>query len=101
MNDFDTEETNQSAKQVLTELDLPELTHTRCLTILNDTRTKEILTERNINGIIAGAIYIAAIQTENRLSQHSIADVMDISESTIHKYYVTLVKVLDLKKKKD
>ena len=94
-------ETKQSAKQVLTELGLPEQTHTQCLTILDDRRTKDILTEKNADSIIAGAIYIAAILTENRLTQQSLADVMDISQATIRKYYVMLVKVLELKKKKD
>lgn len=89
-------EAKQSVKQVLTELALPEQTHTRCLAILDDNRTKGILTERNTEGIIAGAIYIAAIQTENRITQQSLADVMNISESTIRKYYLTLVKVLDI-----
>ncbi|MHA1943150.1 MAG: hypothetical protein ACW96M_02025 [Candidatus Thorarchaeota archaeon] len=101
MIDFVTEKTKQSTKHVLTELRLPEKTQTRCLAILDDTRTKNILTERNADGIIAGAIYIAAILTENRLTRQSIADVMDISEATIRKYYVVLVKVLELKKKKD
>ncbi len=101
MIDFDIEETKQTAKQVLTELGLPEQTHTRCITILDDRRTRDILTERNANGIIAGAIYIAAILTENRLTQQSLADVMDVSEATIRKYYALLAKVLELKKKKD
>lgn len=99
MTEFRYDETKQSAKQVLTELDLPEQTHTRCLAILDDTRTKDILTERNANGIIAGAIYIAAILSENRLTQRLLADVMDISEATIRKHYALLVKVLELKKK--
>ena len=77
------EETKQSAKQVLT-----------------DHRAKDILTEKNADGVIAGAIYIAAILTENRLTQQSIADVMDISEPTIRKYYAMLTKFLELKKKK-
>ena len=94
-------ETKQTAKQVLSELGLPEQTHTRCLTILDDKRTKDILTGRNADGIIAGAIYIAAILTENRLTQQSLADVMDVSEATIRKYYVQLVKLLEIKRKKD
>jgi transcription initiation factor TFIIB len=93
-------ETEQFAKQVLTELNLPEDTHTRCLAILNDRRTRDILTERNADGVIAGAIYIAAILTENRLTQQSLTDVMDISEATIRKYYVKLVKELKIKKEK-
>jgi transcription initiation factor TFIIIB Brf1 subunit/transcription initiation factor TFIIB len=68
---------------------------------LDDDRTKDIFTERNVDGIIAGAIYIAAILTENRLTQQTLADVMDISEATIRKYYVILVKALELKKKKN
>ena len=99
MTEFRYDETKQSAKQVLTELDLPEQTHTRCLAILDDTRTKDILTERNADGIIAGAIYIAAILSENRLTQRLLADVMDISEATIRKFYALLVKVLEIKKK--
>ena len=101
MTEFRYEETKQSARQVLTELGLPEQTQTRCLSILDDKRTKEILTQQNADGIIAGAIYIAAILTESRLPQHRIADVMDISEATIRKYYSMLVKMLEIKKKKD
>ena len=94
-------ETKLIAKQVLSELNLPEQTQTRCLSILDDKRTKEILTERNTTGIIAGAIYIAAILTKSRLPQHSIATLMDISEATIRKYYVQLVSGLEIKRKKD
>ena len=98
---FGYEETKQSVRQVLTELGLPEQTQTRCFSILDDKRTQEILSERNVDGIIAGAIYIAAILTESRLPQHRIADVMDLSEVTIRKYYAMLVKMLEIKKKKD
>ena len=101
MTEFGYEKTKQTARQVLTELGLPEQTQTRCLSILDDKRTKEILTQQNADGIIAGAIYIAAILTESRLPQHRIADVMDISEATIRKYYSMLVKILEIKKKKD
>ena len=101
MTTYTYEETKQSAKQVLTELNLPEHTRTRCMAILDDRRTRDNLTERNADGIIAGAIYIAAILTENRLTQQSLADVMDVSEATIRKYYALLAKVLELKKKKD
>ncbi len=94
-------EVKRNAKQVLTELGLPKDTQTRCIALLNDYRTKDMLTEKNADGMIAGAIYIAAILTENRLPQRSIADVMDISEATIRKYYAMLVQVLEIKKKKD
>ncbi len=100
MIEFGYEETKQSARQVLTELGLPEQTQTKCFSILDDKRTKEILTERNSDGIIAGAIYIAAILTENRLTQQSLADVMDISEATIRKYYAMLAKMLEIRRKK-
>ncbi|NHI90467.1 MAG: hypothetical protein EAX87_13175 [Candidatus Thorarchaeota archaeon] len=94
------EEVQQSARRVLTELGLPDQTQKRCFSLLNDRRTKEILTEKNVDGIIAGAIYIAAILTENRLPQHQLTEVMNISAATIRKYYVMLVKLLELKKKK-
>ena len=98
MTEFGYEETKQSAKQVLTELGLPEQTQTRCFSILDDKRTMDILIERNADGIIAGAIYIAAILTESRLPQHRIADVMHISKATIRKYYVILVKSLEIRR---
>ena len=101
MTEFRYEDTKQSARQVLTELGLPEQTRTRCFSILDDKKTKEILTERNADGVITGAIYIAAILTENRLTQHRIADVMDISEVTIRKYYAMLAKMLEIKRKKN
>ena len=94
------EEVRQSARRVLTELSLPDQTQKRCLSLLNDRRVKEILTEKNADGIIAGAIYIAAILTENRLTQHQLTDVLNISQATIRRYYVILVKLLELKKKK-
>jgi transcription initiation factor TFIIB len=94
------EEVRRSARRVLTELGLPNQTQKRCLSLLNDRRTKEILTEKNVDGIIAGAIYIAAILTEIRLPQHRLADVMNISKTTTRKYYVLLVKLLELKKRK-
>ena len=101
MIDLDIEEIKQSAKQALTELNLPEETHTKCMVILDDQRARDILTEKNAGGVIAGAIYVAGILTENRLTQQSLADVIDVSEATIRKYYALLAKVLELKKKKN
>jgi transcription initiation factor TFIIB len=100
MTEFTIEETKQSTKYVFAKLSLPEQAQARCLAILDDSRIRNILTERNVNGIIAGAIYIAAILTENRLTQQSLAEVMGISEATIRKYYAMLVKLLELKKSK-
>ncbi len=99
MTEFLSNEAKVSVKHLLTELNLPEQTQSRCLAILDDHRTKDILTERNTNGIIAATIYIAAILTNKRLTQQSLADVMDISEATIRKYYTMLVKVLEIKRK--
>jgi len=101
MTESNFQELKQTAKQVLKELNLPECTQTRSITILDNRRSKDILTEKNSAGIIAGAIYIAAILTENRIPQSSIADIMNISESTIQKYYAMIVKVLEIKKKND
>jgi transcription initiation factor TFIIB len=98
MTEFGFEDTKQSARQVLFELRLPEQTQKKCMTILDDKRTREILTERNADGIIAGSIYIAAILTENRLTQQALTEVMDVSQAAIRKYYAKLVKMLDLKR---
>jgi transcription initiation factor TFIIIB Brf1 subunit/transcription initiation factor TFIIB len=91
-----TESKFELIRSEITELNLPDVTHTACLAILNDNRTESILTDRNDKGIIAGAIYIAAIQTSNRVTQSQIADVLGISESTIYKYYVRIAKSLGL-----
>jgi transcription initiation factor TFIIIB Brf1 subunit/transcription initiation factor TFIIB len=99
MTEFRYEEIKQSARQVLTELGLPKRTQTRCFSILDDKRTKEILTERNADGIIAGAIYIAAILTKNRITQQSLADVMDVSKATIRKYYAMLAKMVEIRRR--
>ncbi len=97
MTEFNYEKVRNLARQVLAKLNLPEQTCTRCLALLDDNRTKGILNARTETGIICGSIYIASILTRNRLTQSSIAKVMDISEATIRKYYVMLVKSLDLK----
>ena len=93
--------TKQVAKQVLTELELPERTHTRCLEVLEDRRTIAVLNEKNMHGVISGAIYVSAILTESPIPQHKIANVLELSETTVRKYYVMLAKVLELKRKKD
>lgn len=97
MTEFNYEKARKLARQVLAELKLPEQTCKRCLALLDDSRTKGILNARTETGIISGSIYIAAILAENRLTQHTIAEAMDTSEATIRKYYVMLVKSLDLK----
>ena len=84
------------ANSALTGLNLPEVAHAACHTILDDCRTNDILTDRNARGVIAGVIYIAAIQTSNRLTQRQIAEVMRVSESTIYKYYMKIAKMLGL-----
>ncbi|MDH4214401.1 MAG: winged helix-turn-helix transcriptional regulator [Candidatus Thorarchaeota archaeon] len=83
-------------KSALTELNLPEVTHLACLTILDDKRTKDIFTAKNTRNVIAGAIYITAIQTNNRVTQRQIADVVGVSKSTIYTYYVRMAKLLGL-----
>ncbi len=97
MTEYNYEKTRKLARQVLAELNLPEQTCKRCLALLDDNRAKNFLNARTVTGIIGGSVYIAAILTENRLPQHSIAQVMEISEATIRKYYVMLVRALDLK----
>ncbi|MFW9787309.1 MAG: hypothetical protein ACFFE2_09345 [Candidatus Thorarchaeota archaeon] len=92
-------ETMQLAIRVIAELGLSDQTQTKCLAILDEHRTRELLTEKNANGIIAGAIYIAAILTENRLTQGLLADLLNISVATIRKYYTLLVKELEIKKR--
>jgi transcription initiation factor TFIIIB Brf1 subunit/transcription initiation factor TFIIB len=83
-------------KSAIAELNLPEATHMTCLAILDDSRIRNIFTDRNVRGIIAGAIYIAAIQTNNRVTQHQIADAIGVSESTIYKYYAKIARLLGL-----
>jgi transcription initiation factor TFIIIB Brf1 subunit/transcription initiation factor TFIIB len=84
-------------ESALTALQLPDATHLACPTILDDARTKDILTDRNARGVIAGVIYIAAIQTSNRVTQRQIAEVIEVSESTIYKYYMRIAKLLGLR----
>ncbi|MFW9959124.1 MAG: hypothetical protein ACFFCT_13720 [Candidatus Odinarchaeota archaeon] len=83
-------------KSALTELNLPEVTHLACLTILDYKRTKDIFTAKNTRNVIAGAIYIATIQTNNRVTQRQIADVVRVSKSKIHTYYVRMARLLGL-----
>ncbi len=80
----------------LAGMNLPEVTHMACHTILDDVRTKDIFFNRNTRGVIAGAIYIAAIQTSSRVTQRQIAEMVGVSGSTIYKYYVKIAKLLGL-----
>jgi transcription initiation factor TFIIB len=98
MTDSKIDDVKMIASHAFTELSLPQQTHARCMVILEDRRTKELLTEKNVAGIVAGAIYIAAILTENRLSQNKISDIMGVSVASIRKYYVLLVNMLGIRK---
>lgn len=84
------------AESALSRLQLPNVTQKACLAILNDGRIKDIFNERNTGSVIAGAIYVAAIRTDSRVTQQQIADVMGLSESAIRTYYVKIAKLLGL-----
>lgn len=82
----------------ITKLGLPGKMQETVLDVLQDAKDHgRLLIGRDPRGIAAGALYIASILTENRVTQREIASVAGVTEVTVRNRYKELVRELEIK----
>jgi transcription initiation factor TFIIB len=83
--------------KLITQLDLPGVMQEKVLEILDDAKAHGgLVTGRDPRGLAAGAIYIASIITDNRVTQREIARASGVTEVTVRNRYKDLVRNLEI-----
>ncbi|MFX1484723.1 MAG: TFIIB-type zinc ribbon-containing protein, partial [Promethearchaeota archaeon] len=82
---------------LITKLSLPGEIQEKVLEVLQYAREhKGLTTGRDPRGLAAGAIYIASILTDNRVTQREIASAAGVTEVTVRNRYKELVRELQI-----
>jgi transcription initiation factor TFIIB len=86
----------------ISKLNLIEEVRDEAIQILEAiSQDSDFLSSAHPKGLAAGITYVAAILQNNRISQHNLAGIAEVSKATIHKYYVAIVKKLNLYEPRD
>jgi transcription initiation factor TFIIB len=81
----------------ISKLALPGEMHEKVLEVLQDAQDqKGLTTGRDPRGLAAGAIYIASILTDNKITQREISNVAGVTEVTVRNRYKELVRELQI-----
>ena len=81
----------------ITRLDVPSKIQETVLDVLQEAKDHgRLLVGRDPRGIAAGALYIASILTDNRVTQREIASVAGVTEVTVRNRYKELVRELKI-----
>jgi transcription initiation factor TFIIB len=81
----------------ITRLRVPGEMQETVLDVLQDAKDHgRLLVGRDPKGIAAGALYIASILTDNRVTQREIASVAGVTEVTVRNRYKELVRELEI-----
>ncbi|MBN2230684.1 MAG: transcription initiation factor IIB [Candidatus Thorarchaeota archaeon] len=81
----------------ITKLNLPGAMQAKVLDVLQDAKDYGgLITGRDPRGLAAGAIYIASILTDNRVTQREIAYATGVTEVTVRNRYKELVRELEI-----
>lgn len=87
--------------KLITKLNLPSVMQETVIQVIMDAKNHGgLLTGRDPRGIAAGAIYIASILTDNRVTQREIAAAAGVTEVTVRNRYKELVRELEIKPNK-
>ncbi len=83
--------------KLISKLDVPADMQEKVLEVLQKAKDHTGLTTgRDPRGLAAGAIYIASILTDNRVTQREIAHASGVTEVTVRNRYKELVRELDI-----
>lgn len=83
--------------KLITELGLPGEMQEKVLEVLDDAKAHGgLIIGRDPRGLAAGAIYIASILTDNRVTQREIASAAGVTEVTVRNRYKDLVRQLEI-----
>jgi transcription initiation factor TFIIB len=84
--------------KLITELDLPGVMQEKVLDVLQNAKDHGgLVTGRDPRGLAAGALYIASILTDNRVTQREIASAAGVTEVTVRNRYKELVRELGIR----
>jgi transcription initiation factor TFIIB len=83
--------------KLIIELDLPGEIQEKVLEILQKAKNhNKLTTGRDPRGLAAGAIYVASILTDNRITQREISFAAGVTEVTVRNRYKELVRELQI-----
>ncbi len=83
--------------KLIIKLDLPGVMQEKVLEVLQQAKDyKGLTTGKDPRGLAAGAIYIASILTDNRVTQREIAIAAGVTEVTVRNRYKELVRKLQI-----
>lgn len=83
--------------KILSELKLPGSMQETVFEILQEAKENpSLVTGKDPRGLAAGAIYIASILTDNRVTQRNIARASGVTEVTVRNRYKELVRELEI-----
>lgn len=83
--------------QIVSRLNLPIEVQAKAKEILENASKIGIMSGREPQGLAAAAVYIASILTNNKRTQHEIAEAARVTEVTIRNRYKELMSALDIK----
>lgn len=84
--------------KLIIKLELPGEMQTKVFEVLQKAKDHEgLITGRDPKGLAAGAIYIASILTDNRVTQREIASAAGVTEVTVRNRYKELVRELEIR----
>ncbi|MFW9795317.1 MAG: hypothetical protein ACFFEE_13500 [Candidatus Thorarchaeota archaeon] len=82
------------AFRILKKLGCDETVREETMSIIDRADEKGLLTSGTPRGLAAGAVYIACILQEDRMTLDTIGSVVGLSGSTVSKNYMTLARGL-------
>ena len=100
MNGLNGQQSSQNMNELVSKLiqilGLPNEVEQRALDILKQADQQGVLRGHNLHSQAGAAIYIASILTNNRVTQSVIAKQIGVSEATVRKRYIEIVKGLNI-----
>jgi transcription initiation factor TFIIIB Brf1 subunit/transcription initiation factor TFIIB len=88
------EEVSTHAFRILKKLDCDKTVRDEAMSLIEQADIKGLLTKGTPKGLAAGAVYIACILREDRMTLDTIGRVVGLSGSTVGKYYMELARGL-------
>jgi transcription initiation factor TFIIIB Brf1 subunit/transcription initiation factor TFIIB len=82
------------ALRILRQLGCDKTVREETMSLIERADTKSLLKQGTPKGLAAGAVYIACILCEDRMTLDIIGSVVDLSGSSVGKYYMQIARGL-------
>jgi transcription initiation factor TFIIB len=79
-----------------TELGLSDVLQAKAIRIIEDAKSKGLISGKGPSGIAAAAIYMASIEVGEKINQRQISEVAGITDATLKNHYNMLSNNLDI-----